>query len=170
MQDNLEHRGIASESTHSNSNGTLVSPVTSITQISVDGQNPNHASHEGIPVEESTARVEPGETHAFLHKDHSDTRNTGQPIAKDKRNSASVLNTWWFEFASLSAAIAALIAIVITMAEYDSKEQPEWKYSINLNTLIAVLATMLRACMVVVAEEGKVHRACVDQRLTLFSH
>ncbi|EUC47687.1 hypothetical protein COCMIDRAFT_34755 [Bipolaris oryzae ATCC 44560] len=39
------------------------------------------------------------------------------------------------------------------MAKYNDKEQPEWRYSINLNTIIAVLATVLRSCMVVVAEE-----------------
>jgi hypothetical protein len=182
MQDDLEHRGVSSESTHSNSNvhpvvqhdadsnKNFVSPATSIAHASDDDENPNHALHGGTHVEESTARVEPGETHAFLSKNHSNTRTTGQPIAKDKHNSASVLTTWWFELASLAASIAALIAIVITMAEYDNKEQPQWKYSINLNTLIAVLATMLRACMVVVAEEGKTHRACVNQGLTLSSH
>ncbi|EMD89921.1 hypothetical protein COCC4DRAFT_68261 [Bipolaris maydis ATCC 48331] len=45
------------------------------------------------------------------------------------------------------------MAIVITMAKYNDREQPEWRYSINLNTIIAVLATVLRSCMVVVAEE-----------------
>ncbi|EUC38784.1 hypothetical protein COCCADRAFT_32149 [Bipolaris zeicola 26-R-13] len=39
------------------------------------------------------------------------------------------------------------------MAKYNDKEQPEWRYSINLNTVIAVLATILRSCMVVVTEE-----------------
>lgn len=169
MQDDLGHRGADGVSAHSNSNASpavqpdadsdrnSVTPAPSISHTSFENENPKYRSRKGAGVEESTARVEPGETHAFLSKDHSDTRTTGQPIAKDKHNSASVLTTWWYELASTAAAIAALIAIVITMAKYDNKEQPEWKNSINLNTLIAVLATMLRACIVVVAEEGEAH-------------
>jgi hypothetical protein len=42
------------------------------------------------------------------------------------------------------------------MVEYNEKEQPAWKYAINLNTLIAVLSILFRACMVLVTEEGKV--------------
>jgi hypothetical protein len=68
-------------------------------------------------------------TQAFLYKGHSDTRTTGQLIAKDRHNSASIPTKWWFELASLAAAIAPLIAIVITMVGYDNKEQPEWKHS-----------------------------------------
>lgn len=120
-----------------------------------DDENLNDALHRETCVEENAARAKPGETHAFLSNEHSETRTAGQLIAKDKQNSASVLMTWWFELASLVAAIAALVAIVITMAKYNDKELPEWRYSINLNTSIAVLAIMLRSCMVVVAEEGK---------------
>jgi hypothetical protein len=51
--------------------------------------------------------------------------------------------------------MAALTAIVVLMAEYHDKQQPEWKYRINLNTVIAILSTLMRACMIVVAEEGE---------------
>jgi predicted component of type VI protein secretion system len=63
--------------------------------------------------------------------------------------------TWWLEAVSLALAIAALSAIVGIMAEYHDKQQPEWKYRINLNTVIAILSTLMRACVVVVAEEGE---------------
>ncbi|KAI4685087.1 hypothetical protein J4E81_008899 [Alternaria sp. BMP 2799] len=39
------------------------------------------------------------------------------------------------------------------MKEYNNKQQPEWKYKINLNTIIAILSTLMRACLVFVAEE-----------------
>jgi hypothetical protein len=61
---------------------------------------------------------------------------------------------WWLELASLLLAIAAFIAIAITLYKYNQQEQPAWRYSINLNTLVAILSTVLRACMVVVVEEG----------------
>jgi hypothetical protein len=170
MQDDLEHRGVAGESIHSNSNvhsavrhdadsnGNSLSSVTSIAHTSADGEIPDHALLHGEPrVEEITVRIEPGESQAFLSKSDSDTRTRAQPIAKDKPNRVSVFTTWWLELASLAAAVVALIAIVAAMIKYDGQEQPTWKYSINLNTLIAVLATILRACMVVVAEEGASH-------------
>jgi hypothetical protein len=106
MQDDLDQRDDASASAHSNSNvhpvvqydadsnTNSVSPATSIAHTSVDDESPNHALHEGIHAEESTARVEPGETHAFLSEDYSDTQSTGQPMAKEKHYSASVLKTW----------------------------------------------------------------------------
>jgi hypothetical protein len=169
MQDDLEHRGVAGESIHSNSNvhsavrhdadsnGNSLSSVTSIAHTSTDGEISDHALHEEPRVEESTVRIEPGESQAFLLESDSDTRTTEQHVAKGKHDRASVFTTWWLELASLAAAIVALIAIMVTMIKYDDQEQPTWKYSINLNTLIAVLATILRACTVVVAEEGKVH-------------
>lgn len=155
MQGDLEHGNVTSEPTDKNSNRNSVSPATSMAHTLGDDENLNDALHRETCVEENAARAKPGETHAFLSNEHSETRTAGQLIAKDKQNSASVLMTWWFELASLVAAIAALVAIVITMAKYNDKELPEWRYSINLNTSIAVLAIMLRSCMVVVAEEGK---------------
>lgn len=155
MQDDLDHVNVASEPTQNNSNRNSVSPATSTIYASDDDNNTNNSLHQETLVGENTVRAEPGETHAFLFNDRSETRTAGQFIGKDKHNSTSVFITWWFGLASLVAAIAALITIVITMAKYNDKEQPEWRYSINLNTVIAVLATILRSCMVVVAEEGK---------------
>lgn len=73
-------------------------------------------------------------------------------VDETKNNRLSLLT----ETASLVIATAAFIAIIVTMVEYNGKEQPAWKYAINLNTLIAILSTLLRACMVIVTEEGNV--------------
>ena len=77
-------------------------------------------------------------------------------VDETKNNRLSLLTTWWTETASLVIATAAFIAIIVTMVEYNGKEQPAWKYAINLNILIAILSTLLRACMVIVTEEGNV--------------
>lgn len=82
----------------------------------------------------------------------------------------TLLKTWWIELLSLVAAIAALTAIVATLAKYNKKEQPAWRFAINLNTLIAILSTILRACMAVVAEEGKFLMSRCHHSLMLCSH
>jgi hypothetical protein len=52
-------------------------------------------------------------------------------------------------------ATGAFLAIVTILAVYDNEEQPAWKYSLNLNTLVAILSTLMRASLVVIVEEGK---------------
>jgi hypothetical protein len=83
--------------------------------------------------------------HASLHCKHPASALTEQEQTGDKYNHPALFKAWWFEIASLIVAIAALVAIVVTLAEYDKKEQPGWKHTINLNTLIAILSTLLRA-------------------------
>jgi hypothetical protein len=57
--------------------------------------------------------------------------------------------------ADTSMAIGAFLAIVTILAVYNNEEQPAWKYSLNINTLVAILSTLLRASLVVIVEEGK---------------
>lgn len=91
---------------------------------------------------------EPEEIHGFI-------QGPSDPdVAKTKGNRLSLLTTWWPEIVSLAIAMAALLAIMITMVKYNKKEQPTWKHAINLNAFVAFLATLLRACVVLVVEEG----------------
>ncbi|KAJ8106623.1 hypothetical protein OPT61_g9414 [Boeremia exigua] len=71
--------------------------------------------------------------------------NSERGAVSTKLSGADLLATWWIEIVSLLTAIGALAAIVAIIAVYDGKEQPAWKYAINLNILIAVLSTLLRA-------------------------
>jgi hypothetical protein len=127
----------------------------SSTQTSIDITRPSHEYHERVGVEETVGTSEPGETNTFLHENHPDTEFIRKTKPKIKGNHQALLTTWWFEAVSLALAMAALTAIVVLMAEYHDKQQPEWKYRINLNTVIAILSTLMRACMIVVAEEGE---------------
>ncbi|KAF2849956.1 hypothetical protein T440DRAFT_508432 [Plenodomus tracheiphilus IPT5] len=134
------------------SDANSVSPSTA-PQISIDIARPLHRYHERVSVEGTVDTAEPEETHTFLHEDQPDTISLQQKTPKVNGNRVVLLTTWWTEIVSLVLAIAALIAIVVMMTEYHNKQQPEWKYKINLNTLIAILSTLMRACLVVVAEE-----------------
>lgn len=52
-------------------------------------------------------------------------------------------------------AIAVLVGIIVVLFKYDGIKQPEWPYQITLNTLIAIMSTILRALLIVVAASGK---------------
>jgi hypothetical protein len=129
------------------------------TQLSTDDAPPHRRHNERAYVDAAPAFVESGETQAFLPNKHPASTSTNEEETEGKDSRKALLMTWWVEITFLMVAIAALVAIVVTMAEHDRKEQPAWRYTINLNTLIAILSTLLRACMVFVVEEGKMHYA-----------
>lgn len=64
-------------------------------------------------------------------------------------------SAWWQEIVSFLFAATFFVAIAIILAKYNGQEQPDWKYSLNLSTLVAILSTLLRASLVVVVEESE---------------
>ena len=56
-------------------------------------------------------------------------------------------DTWTIEYASLTLAMAALAAIGIVLLVYRQRNQADWKYSISLNTVLSVLATVMKGAM-----------------------
>lgn len=48
----------------------------------------------------------------------------------------------------------ALAAVTTILAVLNRKEQSSWKYGININTLIAMPASLLRVCLTVGVEKG----------------
>jgi hypothetical protein len=68
---------------------------------------------------------------------------------------ANKLWTWWKESALLLAASALLIAIISILAVYSGKPLPKWTFGLNLNTIVALLATSLRSNLVIVVEESQ---------------
>ena len=98
---------------------------------------------------------EPEEIHGFIRNDHSVPGPSDSDVANTKGKRLSLLTTWWPEIVSLAIAMTALFAIMIVMIKYNMKEQPDWKHAINLTTMVAILSTLLRACVALVVEEGK---------------
>lgn len=68
-----------------------------------------------------------------------------QPLPTRKRH--RVLQFWIWEVLSVCLAIGLLGAIVLVLSHFHGEIVPEWRFSINLNTLIALLATIARAAM-----------------------
>jgi hypothetical protein len=114
--------------------------------------NEQYLHRENFP---STIEVtEHQEQQAFLNPVFGNA-NYNQRVASEPRSSViGRLTVWWFEVVSLLIGVAALAAIIITLLTFNGKEQPAWKYSVNLNTLISILSTLLRVCMLYGVEEG----------------
>ncbi|KAI2472449.1 hypothetical protein F4781DRAFT_445381 [Annulohypoxylon bovei var. microspora] len=60
-----------------------------------------------------------------------------------------VFRFWPWEIASLIVAFGLIAATYSILSHFDGQKLPEWPYSINLNTLIALISTIMRAAMLV---------------------
>lgn len=69
------------------------------------------------------------------------------------RNRRRVLRFWIWEVLSVCLAIGLLVAIVLVSNHFHGEIVPQWRFSINLNTLVALLATIARAAMLVAVAE-----------------
>lgn len=64
-----------------------------------------------------------------------------------------VFRYWLWEIVSLAITVMLLAAIIALLCHYEGQQVPRWPFSINLNTLIALLSTILRTTMLVSAAE-----------------
>jgi hypothetical protein len=62
---------------------------------------------------------------------------------------------WIPELLSLLLGMGSFIAILAVLKAFEGNLQPNWRHGITINAVVAVLATSLRSCLVVVAEEGE---------------
>lgn len=109
------------------------------------------ASSHDVPVRSDTKA-------SFVTKDTSPpttktARDSGKPLTSLERAFSHVICHWRWEALCLILAILFQVAIVIIIALYNGKELPDWPYGININTIIAILGTFLRASLVVVLAE-----------------
>ncbi|KAK4451188.1 hypothetical protein QBC34DRAFT_348174 [Podospora aff. communis PSN243] len=61
--------------------------------------------------------------------------------------------SWTWEMVSVLLCIGLIGAIFAILATYNGQRVPDWGLSINLSTLMALLATILRASLVMIAAE-----------------
>ena len=85
----------------------------------------------------------------------SDTKPFGKHTTTRRGGYGRLAIAWWQEIVSFLFAAATFVAIAVILAKYNGQEQPDWKYSLNLSTLVAILSTLFRASMVVVVEESE---------------
>jgi membrane protein YdbS with pleckstrin-like domain len=61
--------------------------------------------------------------------------------------------SWIWELISVALTFGLVIAIAGLLALYDKKPAPDWGVHINLNALLALLSTLLRAMLVVIVSQ-----------------
>ena len=64
-----------------------------------------------------------------------------------------IFRSWLWELLSVLVAIGLLVAIATLLTSYDGKPAPDWGTRLNLNALLALLSTILRAMMVVIVSQ-----------------
>ncbi|EQB55348.1 hypothetical protein CGLO_04733 [Colletotrichum gloeosporioides Cg-14] len=64
-----------------------------------------------------------------------------------------VLWLWKYELLAITVSVLAFISMVILLKVSGGKPQPQFAYSINLTTTIAIFTTLLRAAMLYIIAE-----------------
>ncbi|KAI1498329.1 hypothetical protein F5X99DRAFT_394002 [Biscogniauxia marginata] len=64
-----------------------------------------------------------------------------------------VYRHWIFEGVLALVAVGIMAAIYLILASFDRHTAPDWPLSININTLVALLSTIMRACMMAAVSE-----------------
>lgn len=78
------------------------------------------------------------------------------PFEDDRDGMYSTITSWVPEIFSVLVASCCLIAIFIILAKFNGQLQPDWPYAstLNLSTLIALIATILRSTLAFVIDSG----------------
>jgi hypothetical protein len=65
-----------------------------------------------------------------------------------------IIKKWWSEIAMLALSILLFIAIVILLKLYDNHPMPSWSFHLNVNSMVAILSTLLRSCLFMILAQG----------------
>lgn len=86
-----------------------------------------------------------------------DTTPSGPLLATGKSRRPGRVEDWMWEIASMILVMCCLVAIFVTLAKFIYQEQPNWPYAstLNLSTLIALFATVLRSMLENVLAAGQ---------------
>ncbi|KAF6815181.1 hypothetical protein CSOJ01_03633 [Colletotrichum sojae] len=118
-------------------------PATDYAAIPVDDRE-SPEEIDGSPSADSRAT-------AGVHLDETEKSSLPyQPLDK-----LATLKKWTPEFVALFSSMAAFIIMVVLLVVSHEKPQPEWAYNVNINSLVAILTTLLRAAMLFILAETK---------------
>ena len=78
---------------------------------------------------------------------------TRDPGSRHSSGRYHVFSRWAWEIASLILAALLLVAMVVILHEFEGQRVPDWGEWVNLNTIVAVLSTVLRGAVAVVIAE-----------------
>ncbi|KAH0429474.1 hypothetical protein CcaCcLH18_08394 [Colletotrichum camelliae] len=103
-----------------------------------------HSTNSNHPTKVNSEASIP-EVDASSGKNNSSQAETGS--INTKHRTSSVFQSWLLELLSLLVSLTSFGAITAILSKYDQEVQPEFTHNININTLIAILSTILRATL-----------------------
>lgn len=126
------------------SDGNIIQDMDASQQFNSPSSNAKAGSKSGL-VSSTVYGLTPSSNHstAVHSKLHS------------KRRRSTFLTAWAYECVLVIFALGLLAAIVSILASFQHQPQPSWGLGINLNTVIALLATFLRNSILMVIEQGQ---------------
>ncbi|UPX19125.1 uncharacterized protein EKO05_0009397 [Ascochyta rabiei] len=65
----------------------------------------------------------------------------------------SIFRAWEFELVTILLALGLVVAITVLLATHEGLPAPDWGEHLNLNALLALLSTILRAALVVIVAQ-----------------
>lgn len=92
------------------------------------------------------------------------TQNSNSP--QQSTHSEHPFQAWTLEMLSALLAVGVVVAIISILAHFNGQTTPVWRYSINLNTLVALLSTVARALVLITVSEvlGQAKWLWISQR------
>jgi hypothetical protein len=113
----------------------------------------NCAQHTQYSAENKAASSEAADS--LLRSETSDVHSARNRSRQKTATTTRIsIQQWWQEWILMIISIGILIAIFVILRMYNNIPQPNWKFGLNLSTLIAVLATLLRSSLMSIVEEG----------------
>jgi hypothetical protein len=111
-----------------------------------------------IPCEPADSLLRPERTELYSTGNHTRQGST-------TTTQTSILQ-WWQEYILMLISVGILITVVLVLRTYTNNPQPDWKFGLNLSTLIAILATLLRSSLMSIVEEGTSTRPLYTWRIS----
>lgn len=71
--------------------------------------------------------------------------STNFQVSPRKNSKRSLLQGFASDIGGLLSAFSILVAIIITLGIFNGKPEQDWKLKMNLNSLVALITTILRA-------------------------
>ena len=71
-----------------------------------------------------------------------------------KSKKKSILREWWSEIAMSAFSIFLFLAIVSLLGTYNNQPAPSWSFHLNVNSMVAILSTLLRSSLLMILGQG----------------
>lgn len=87
------------------------------------------------------------------------TPNEAEDGSARHTSNVIAVSIWRWELAALIASTVFLVALIVTLLQYNNRDLPSWPLSLNLNSLVSMYTTILRALPLVPIAEGEIHNS-----------